>query len=457
MTSLQPLAHAALQPWLIGFLLNAIWQAPLVMAAAWLAARSARPAGPRWEHRLWVAALFAQLLFPLATLESSRLSISAILDAARTSLLSLWSQPTSESSVRIILGPVITFAPRGLHLAPWAAQLSLLAYAACLCWLTARFIRALVACHRLRYNSTPVPQDHPLCTAFFRQCPTTREARVQIAYSTRISAPHTIGIFHPLLLLPPAFLAHLSDVDLDALLAHEAAHIRRRDFVKNLVYTLLALPLGFHPAVWLVRSRIAASREMICDDLAAQATSGPRRYALALLRMAALLAAPPPRPESHAIGILDAFAFERRIMQLTQSYPPARPVRRILIAVTCAALAFTATSSAWAFRLHFDDKSAAQQPPKKIRVQVTNLTLLHRVPPVYPIDAKKSKITGSVVLAVEIGTSGEPEHISVTSGPEPLQQSALDAVRQWKWQPFLLNGQPVVVLTDVTIVYELTN
>ena len=142
-------------------------------------------------------------------------------------------------------------------------------------------------------------------------------------------------------------------------------------------------------------------------------------------------------------------------MQLTQSTAPARPARRLLIAAACTALALATATSAWALRLHIDDKSADQQSSKKIHVNVKDMTILTKVNPVYPVEAKKARTQGTVVLNVVIGTSGEVENISVKSGPSALQQSAIDAVRQWRWQPFLLNGNPVEVETEVNVIYSL--
>jgi protein TonB len=78
-----------------------------------------------------------------------------------------------------------------------------------------------------------------------------------------------------------------------------------------------------------------------------------------------------------------------------------------------------------------------------------------KVPPVYPVDAKAAGITGTVALDAVIGTTGAIENLKVISGPAELQQSALDAVRQWQYQPYLLNGQPVEVRTQINIIFSL--
>lgn len=76
--------------------------------------------------------------------------------------------------------------------------------------------------------------------------------------------------------------------------------------------------------------------------------------------------------------------------------------------------------------------------------------LVHRVDPVYPdTDAE-----GTVVLHAIIGPDGTVQQLAVISGPEPLRDAALDAVRQWRYQPYLLNGDPVTVDTTIVVNFK---
>jgi TonB family protein len=83
--------------------------------------------------------------------------------------------------------------------------------------------------------------------------------------------------------------------------------------------------------------------------------------------------------------------------------------------------------------------------------------VLTKVPPVYPVDAKKARIQGKVVLNAIIGKDGTVENLTVVSGPNELQQSAQDAVRQWTYKPFLVDGDPVEVKTTINVIYRLAN
>jgi TonB family protein len=85
----------------------------------------------------------------------------------------------------------------------------------------------------------------------------------------------------------------------------------------------------------------------------------------------------------------------------------------------------------------------------------TQATLLSQVAPVYPPIAKTAHISGTVLLHCLIGKDGSVETLEYVSGPPLLMKAALDAVRQWKYKPMLLNGEPVRVDTTVSVVFML--
>jgi protein TonB len=96
--------------------------------------------------------------------------------------------------------------------------------------------------------------------------------------------------------------------------------------------------------------------------------------------------------------------------------------------------------------------------PQKVRVSqgVSEGLLLHKVTPSYPALAKQARIQGSVVLQATIGKDGSILNLHVVSGHPMLTQSALDAVKQWKYKPYLLNGEAVEVETTVQVNFTLS-
>jgi len=81
--------------------------------------------------------------------------------------------------------------------------------------------------------------------------------------------------------------------------------------------------------------------------------------------------------------------------------------------------------------------------------------LVQKTPPIYPPIPRAMRMQGTVVLAATISKNGTIENLRVTSGPEGLQQAAVDAVRTWRYRPYLLDGQPVEVETTINVIFTL--
>jgi TonB family protein len=96
--------------------------------------------------------------------------------------------------------------------------------------------------------------------------------------------------------------------------------------------------------------------------------------------------------------------------------------------------------------------------PSRIRIsaEVAQAQLISQVAPVYPTSAKEAKISGTVTLHVVIGKAGAVQQVEFVSGPQIFLASAMDAVKQWRYKPTLLNSQPVEVDTTVVVVFDLS-
>ena len=81
--------------------------------------------------------------------------------------------------------------------------------------------------------------------------------------------------------------------------------------------------------------------------------------------------------------------------------------------------------------------------------------LIDKVVPTYPAIARATRTSGAVILQATISRAGTIENLRVMSGPAMLRQAALDAVKQWRYRPYMLNGQPVEVETAVEVDFTL--
>ncbi len=439
----------------LNYLLNALWQIPVIFLVATLAARLTRSAGPHIQHRIWVAALLLEVALPAC----------AFAPALRNLFLSLFQHNSGHVTTQVTVLNA-TVAHSNSRLVATIALAALIAYIAVLSYLAARLLYRLHRTRALRRTAQPITLTRQPLTSWQRCARIFGVHDAQLATCTAIAGPSTIGIRNRIVLLPPTLLTDLPHEDLAAALAHEFAHMRRRDFAKNLLYELIALPIAWHPFFWLTRLRIAESREMVCDELAAQMTHGATRYARSLLRLAASFSRPAPASTFHAIGILDANALERRVMTLNRKRTLAAASRRTSIAVAVLLGAATC-ASAMSLRLEIPAHAIAAPPivaaaqDSNGRVQIGGGVaagqIISKVNPIYPPIAKAAGVGGSVVLHAVIGKDGTVRQLAVLSGPSMLVGSAIDAVRQWVYQPYLLNGEPVEVDTTVTVNYSPAN
>jgi beta-lactamase regulating signal transducer with metallopeptidase domain len=108
---------------------------------------------------------------------------------------------------------------------------------------------------------------------------------VQLLESAAVEVPTVIGWLRPVVLLPAATLTGLSTEQMEMILAHELAHVRRNDFFVNLMQAVVETLLFYHPAVWWISHRIRVEREHCCDDVAVSVSGKPLVYARALTRL----------------------------------------------------------------------------------------------------------------------------------------------------------------------------
>jgi len=116
---------------------------------------------------------------------------------------------------------------------------------------------------------------------------------VRVLESALVGVPTVIGWLRPVILLPASALTGLSAQQLQAILAHELAHIRRHDYLVNLLQAVVETLLFYHPAVWWLSGRLRAEREHCCDDVAVRLCGNTVGYARALTAMAKLHLRPP--------------------------------------------------------------------------------------------------------------------------------------------------------------------
>jgi protein TonB len=200
-------------------------------------------------------------------------------------------------------------------------------------------------------------------------------------------------------------------------------------------------------------------------------TSGlpPLQWAERVIAPAPPPAAPPPAahvqrtnaPLSNVApdgGLISPRSIPHVIQQITETTPPPPPDLGV-IGVAGSTGDHMAANGVWTSLGH--GINLAQPPPAPVfrtpRVsRMMEGNLIHRVQPPYPALARIAGVQGTVILHAVISKEGKIKDLQVVSGPVLLVQAAKDAVNQWRYRPYILNGEPIEVDTQVTVSFVLS-
>jgi len=307
-----------------------LWQATALALLAWLAVRAFRVSSPRVRYGVFVLALVGMAACPLVTYPlvdvPEKAPVVAMTPAPEptpplpqpspvpatpeevgptapiheprvetepAAPVTDFVPPDTPTEASVPMAAEVAFAPPPEANSPWKVVPALapyvaLAYLLGVLLMFGRLLLALWGGRRLRLLSEPA-DDPTLLTALARRAKAIGlKVTPAIAYCRRLAVPVVVGVLRPVLLLPPALAAGLSAEQLEAVLSHELAHIRRYDHLVNLLQRVIESLLFFHPAVWLVSRRIRIEREHCCDDMAVVVGGDRQAYAESMLRVAEL-------------------------------------------------------------------------------------------------------------------------------------------------------------------------
>ncbi|HUT90393.1 MAG TPA: M56 family metallopeptidase, partial [Thermoguttaceae bacterium] len=190
-----------------------------------------------------------------------------------------------------------------------------------------------------------------------------------VAYCRRVSVPVVVGVLRPTILVPASLASGLTPRQLEAVLVHELAHIRRFDPAVNVLQRLVEAMLFFHPAVWWVSRRITVERENACDDLVLRSDCPPTDYAEALVRIGELCSGAagdrrPLAPAALAATGKNSSQFKRRVLRvLNHAETPA-----IRLTTTGVVISMLLILSVLLAPVAWRSAARAEQPPEAATV-----------------------------------------------------------------------------------------
>jgi uncharacterized protein (TIGR03435 family) len=231
-------------------LANHLWQSTAFGAAAWLLALALRKNRAGTRYWIWLCASL-KFLFPLSLLfalgQSLRpAGLNTISHPGMSVAIAQAAQPFAEGAIAVAIpAPVVTAHPANVLpvalLLIWLCGVVGVAFG---WWLRWRRVRnAVRAASATGYAAT-----------------------VPILASPAQIEPGIFGIFRPVLLMPQGIARRLTPAQMDAILAHEMCHVRRRDNLTGAIHMLVAAAFWFHPMVWWIGARLVEERERACDE-----------------------------------------------------------------------------------------------------------------------------------------------------------------------------------------------
>lgn len=437
--------------WVVGYLVNSLWMVPLIFAAAWMASVVMRRSGAQAVHRVWVVALWMEALLPAVRIR---------LDEAWRAVLALWhwGESGGDGDVRITVAANAAGTHGGVHLPSPLLLTVVVAYACSILYFAARLAWGLWKTYAMEREAKAMESGGVIAARWewHKRNAEVKDAALLVSAKTR--GPATLGVRRGVLVVPQGFFEAIAESELDTVMAHECAHMRRRDFAKNVLYSMVALPVAYHPLLWLTFSRLTESREMVCDAIAAEMIAGRESYARSLLQLASLFVEGERAETFHAIGIFDANSLERRVMNLIGRKQKTGWALRGAMLAACVAIGAATCASALALRMDVSaEKTEKKDAPRVVKVDpgVIAGQAIEQKKPVYPAEAKEKHIEGAVVMKAIISKEGAVENLQVLNGPKELLAASLDAVKEWRYKPYVLNGEPTEVETTITVTYNL--
>jgi D-alanyl-D-alanine endopeptidase (penicillin-binding protein 7) len=438
LTKLQSTLSNALVPSLGWALLHFVWQGALIgcaTAVLLVALRNARP-----ERRYAVACVALLLCFVWPVGHFVTLLLDDRGDAAARAL------PLASAPAAVLRDAVDVFAWLQQHL-DWVVG----AWAACAAALGLRMVlglawveRATVGRATSRHAGSAEQRTwQATLTRLAARCGIDRHVRLRIVDT--LASPVTAGCWRPVVLVPAALVTGMPPQLLEALLAHELGHVRRHDYLVNLVQNVIEALLFYHPAVWWISRRIRHEREQIADDFAARQLGEPRRLARALSELERLQFSGHHLAQAAAGGDLMA-----RIRRLVRPDPQALDWRAA-IPVLGLVLACAASAHALSTR----DVRPAAATTGLTRSAVADFSTCTK--PQYPQADIAASHEGTVTVSFRVDPSGAVTDSTIvrSSGYASMDEAARSALHRCRFAPALRNGQPVPSWQPVQYVWTL--
>jgi D-alanyl-D-alanine endopeptidase (penicillin-binding protein 7) len=414
-------------------LLHFVWQGAVVGCATALALTALRNARPETRYAVACLGLLLCLAWPAAAL-----------------VLSLRAGPDGGGAGLGLRGLAAGTGQDGAAgMLPWLqAHLDWVVglWAACAGALALRMALGLLWIARAGRGEAADPVWQARLSQMAARFGLGRDVRLRVVDG--LASPITAGWWRPLVLVPASLVSGMAPQLLEALLAHELGHVKRHDYLVNLLQNVIETLLFYHPAVWWISHRIRIEREQIADDFAARQLGEPRRLALALSELERLQFSSHHLAQAANGG--DLMARIRRLLRPdTQALNWKAAIPVLGLAVACAASAHALEAGNTAGKT---DGAASHQRSRGALLDFSSCARPH-----YPRADLKAGHQGTVTLRFLVDAGGKvgDSKIVRSSGYPTLDEAAHSALVQCSFRPALEQGRAVRKWAAVQYVWTL--
>lgn len=423
---------------ILNFVFNAAWQIAAIFVIATLVSWVLRNGPTHYRHTLWVVAMVVSLLVPLLT--TTRFVPAAIssfqIDASPIPMQTNATQ-TLSASEDLTINHISPSRHKTLNLRTLDILLLTFIYVLFICGRSVRLVRFWRRQQKLRSSAMDAPEFEVIVQRCRGLLETTE---VSIGFSKQARVPSTIGALRPLIVLPETFCTGADDAKLLSVIGHEMAHVKRRDFLSNLICEVVALPISFHPLTFLIKRQIDRARELACDELVTRHVLAPNLYARSLLWAANVSREYPS--EAFVLSIFDGRILEERIVRVMRSNHrrlatgPARVLMFAALSVLCVSalslsmfsLELQSARAAVKESLQSINLPAVQQP-------ITPATTIPQQPAQMNSPAPDERAMSACQAAKRGDTTAIPSLVAMLG-----DDSATQLIRCWdtgRWSPAL--------------------
>jgi bla regulator protein BlaR1 len=449
---------------------NHLWQSTLFALLAGIATLALRKNQARVRHHLWLAASL-KFLVPFSLLMDlggylSRLNGSSETGPVFYFVMQKVSQPFSEASASQGL-----FAASLLRWLPeMVAMLWVIGFVTVigLWWVRWRRVAAAIR------GAVPVSDGRELEALRRMESAAGMQKPMAFRLSQSTLEPGVFGIIRPLLLWPAGISKHLQDAHVEAILAHEVQHVRRRDNLAAAMHMVVEAIFWFHPLVWWLGARLVEECEQACDEEVLRLGNQPNIYAESILKTCEFCVASPLACVS---GVTGADLKQRIVRIMThRSVDNLGFLKKLLLAtigigamagpiVAGLMKAPLATAQSAQANTHPQPRTVdgAEQPIGVTLQKIYHVgggvsapTLVFAPNPEFTEKARRAKYQGVCVISTIVDAQGKPTRVQVVRHlGMGLDKKAVEAVKQYTFTPAMRFGQPVAVEVNIEVNFQL--